>query len=457
MDEDISPSHSDRGARVNAIAKDFVSAQQPKISRHKRFAEAYVSLLLFMVVYCARPEDWVPGLSNVPLAKIAGVLALVAVVLSLGQIRQRWPPEVIFVILLTGHLFLTVPMSPVWKGGALNTTLDFAKVGLIVLVMVVAVNTANRLRRLLFIQAASVATISAVVVWKGRMVGGRLEGVLGGNYSNPNDLALAIVISLPICLALFFLSRSTLSKAAWALAMVVMAYAVFLTGSRGGFLSLAVTAAVCLWGFAVRGRRPYLLALAAVMGIGLWVFANGMMGERLKGTFDSKDDAASAYGSAQARQGLFWRSIDITVKHPLFGVGPGNFQVMSGSWHETHNSYTQMSSEGGVPALILYVMVLWCGFKNLRATQRLVRRTSKFCLLAQALYASLAGFVVGSLFASVAYQFFPYFLVAYTRALLWIAKESASRSKGRESVRQAVLAEEMHAETTQSELSWHSC
>ncbi len=63
-----------------------------------------------MVVYCARPEDWIPGLSNVPLAKIAGVLALVAFVLSLGQIRQRLPREVIFIILLTGQLFVTVPM-----------------------------------------------------------------------------------------------------------------------------------------------------------------------------------------------------------------------------------------------------------------------------------------------------------------------------------------------------------
>jgi hypothetical protein len=181
---------------VNAIATDLVPTQQRKKSRPKQFAEAYVSLLLFMVVYCARPEDWIPGLFNVPLAKITGVLALVAFGLSLGHIRQRMPQEVIFVSLLIGYLFLTVPMSPVWIGGALATTFDFAKVGLIVLVMVVAVNTAKRLRRLLFIQAASVAMISAVTVWKGRMVGGRLEGLLGGNYSNPNDLALAIVTDM---------------------------------------------------------------------------------------------------------------------------------------------------------------------------------------------------------------------------------------------------------------------
>jgi hypothetical protein len=190
---------------------------------------------------------------------------------------------------------------------------------LIVLVMVIAVTTATRLRRLLFIQAASVATISAVGVWKGHMLGGRLAGVLNGNYSNPNDLALAIVISLPLCLALLFLSRNVLSKIAWAVATFMMAYAVFLTGSRGGFLALAVTTAVCLWEFAIRGRRTYLLVIVAFVGVVLCLSSSTMLSNRLKGTFDSENDVASAYGSAEQRQLLFWRSLEVTVEHPLFG------------------------------------------------------------------------------------------------------------------------------------------
>ena len=197
-----------------------------------------MALVLFMVIYCARPEDWIPGLSNVPLAKIAGILALLALVFSLRHIRQRFPRKSYIYSFLIGQLFLASVLSPVWRGGALQTTLDFAKVLLIVVVMTVAVNTSKRLRLLIFVQAASVAMIAAVTVLKGRLLVGRLEGMLGGNYSNPNDLALAIVISLPLCLALLFLTRNRLWKAAWALAMLVMAYAVFLTGSRGGFLSL---------------------------------------------------------------------------------------------------------------------------------------------------------------------------------------------------------------------------
>jgi hypothetical protein len=48
-------------------------------------------------------------------------------------------------------------------------------------------------------------------------------------------------------------------------------------------------------------------------------------------------------------------------------------------------------------------------------------------ILASALLASLAGYVVGSMFLSEAYQFFPYFMVGYTTALLRIAQKSAER------------------------------
>jgi putative inorganic carbon (hco3(-)) transporter len=407
------------------------------ISRRKLLGGAYASLLLFMVVHCSRPQDWIPGLSVVPLAKIAVLLALLSLAFSIRHICYPLPREVVYLILLNAQLFATVPMSPVWAGGAFQKTVGFTKIVIIVIVLVSAVNTAKRLHGLLFIHAVSIATISAVAVWKGHLASGRLEGIgaLEGNYSNPNDLALAIVVSLPLCLALLFLSTTPFRKAAWALAVLVMMYAVILTGSRGGFLALIVSAVVCLWEFATRRRRRYLFVVAALAGVILWQSSSGMR-ERLMGTFspDENVDAAAAYASTQERQQLFWRSIQLTMEHPLFGVGPGNFQELSDVWHVTHNTYTEMSSEGGLPAFILYVLILWRGFNNVRTTKHLSRGQGGTTLLAGALRASLAGFVAGSAFTSVAFEFLPYFLVAYTTALFLIAKDTASTSKEPEPV-----------------------
>lgn len=445
----------DKGKVIEAIVTDSISAERPK-SRQKPLLGAYGALLLFMFIYSARPEDWIPGLLNVPLAKIAAILAVLALVFSLRQIRQRFAREVVYLAILVGQLFLAALLSPVWRGGAVQATLTFSKVLIIVIVMTVAVNSAKRLRLMILVQAASVALIAVVTIVKGHLLVGRLEGTLGGIYSNPNDLALAITIALPLCLALLFLAKNRVWSVTWALALLVMLYAVFRTGSRAGFLGLIAAAVVCLWEFAIRGRRRYLILLAVLLGVILWQSASGMLAGRLKGTLDIKEDTASAYGSAQQRQQLFWRSIEITAQHPLFGVGPGNFEQVSGSWLVTHNSFTQMSSEGGVPAFILYVLILLLGFRNARAAKQLTKGTGELSVLAKALQASLVAYMIGSLFASTAYQFFPYFLVAYTTALFLIAKKSVFHSKEHESASQAAPEKQVYADTTNAEMLWHS-
>jgi O-antigen ligase len=229
-----------------------------------------------------------------------------------------------------------------------------------------------------------------------------------------------------------------------------MIYAVFRTGSRGGFLSLVIATAICLWEFSIRGKRRYLLVLVAVACGMFWQSSGAVLIGRLKGTLDPKQDTASAFDSAQQRQLLLWRSIEVTAEHPLFGVGPGNFAEVSGNWHVTHNSFTQVSSEGGLLAFAVYVLILSRGFKNVKATKRLTSGKGELSLWAKALRASLFAYVIGSLFASTAYESFPYFLVLYTTALFLIAKESAN-SKKHEAASQAILEKHIHPDTTNTE------
>ena len=424
------------------MATNSIPAQHGVSLRREPLTGAYVWLLLFMVVYCARPEDWIPGLMVVPLAKITGILALIALLLTMGGIRQRFPREIIYLILLMLQLFLTVPFSPVWRGGAFESSLDFSKVVPIVIVMVLAVNSLKRLRRLVFIQCASVAVIAGVTVWRGRVLSGRLEGVLNGNYANPNDLAFAIVLSLPLCLVLAFVARNKFSKVLWAVVMAVMAYAVFLTASRGGFVCFIVATAICLWEFSIRGRRRYLIPVVALAGIALWAYAGGGVSGRFNSTLHSNSIEVEdgAYSSAQGRWDLFTQSLKVTARHPLFGVGTGNFEIVSGNWHATHNAFTQMSSEGGVPALLLFVMILWCSFQNINATKRKGPGREPD-LWARGFRASLGAFIVGSFFASEAYQFFTYFLVGYTTVLGRIASSEREIRKLAAQESSAALAE----------------
>jgi len=433
----------------------IATTQQEVIQKKARapFKLAYKLVLLFLVVYFARPEDWIPGLHYLHLAKVVGILAILAFLAELGSARRRWPRECVLLFLLLGQMFLTAPFSPVWSGGAFGVTRNFAYVVPMILVICLAVNTLPRLQRILFWQVVSVAVIAGVAVVKFRNAGGRLEGVLNGNYSNPNDLALAIVIALPICLAFLLSSRNNLVKMAWLGCMGVMTYAVVLTASRAGILAFAVAMGVALWHFSIKGRHRYLLVVLGGLAVCALLTSGGTLKKRYEAIFNPQE-SGSAWGSAEQRNMLLKRSIVITFEHPLFGVGPGNFEVVSGVWHVTHNTYTQISSETGLPGFILYMMILWCAWSNLRQARRITRARSELGLLTASIQASLAAFLVGSFFASEGYQYFTYFLIAYTTAVYQIAKRAKQSQDATPEPRPLASAERSSEE--QGEAAWSS-
>jgi O-antigen ligase len=80
-------------------------------------------------------------------------------------------------------------------------------------------------------------------------------------------------------------------------------------------------------------------------------------------------------------------------------------------------TYLQIAVEGGIPSLILYLALFGRGFSNLRKLRRRKDLDEHTTLLVGALYSSLIGFAVGAVFAPEAYQFFPYFAVAFVAAL----------------------------------------
>lgn len=393
--------------------------------RQEPLAFAYFGLLLFIFVYFARPEDWIPGLAFVPVAKIAGALILVALILSYGKIRWHLPWEIIFLALLILQLWLSVPFSPVWKGGAIDVMLGFSKVLPLVIVIHATVRSLKRLRWIMIVQAASIATVAIASIVQAGRVGERLQGALHSMWGDPNDLAVLIDLSLPLCLAIALTTRDYWQKITWVLAMLAMLYAVMLTASRAGALALGVAVLVCVWHLGVRSRRAWLLLAVPVVLGALWLYAGSALRQRFVHT--SVDEGVRSHGteaseSARQRKQLLLRSLEVTAQHPILGVGPGNFVIVSGVWHVTHNSFTQVSAEGGIPAFLLYSLVFWRAIANLRQIRRVRHTRRTFRLFATALEASLAAFLVGSVFLSLAYHLFPYCLVGYTTALLRIVK-----------------------------------
>jgi hypothetical protein len=394
---------------------------------------AFFWLSAFYVVYCARPEDWIPGLKYLPLAKISGTFALVGLLTSAGKTKRSLrdlPKEAKYLAVMMVFLIAAALLSPVWKGGAFFKTFDFAKVLIAWALTFVVITNFERLKKIIFIQSASVVVIVLISIIKGRNTP-RLEGVIGGIYSNPNDLAFAIVLSLPFCVAFMLQSRSVITKLIWIFSMLAMCAALFMTASRGGFVTLVVTATVGLWHFGVKGRRFHLIVAAALVAVVVGFAAGGRLKDRffaISGEELNNGIDVSAHGSYEQRRLLMILAIQ-GVEHYPFGIGMGNFANYSGTWREVHVSYLQILVEGGFGAFICYMLFFSTGFRNLKQLRRLPGYDKETELFARALHSSLVGFAVGALFAPEAYQFFPYFAVAYTSVLLAIAREKETEPK----------------------------
>ena len=244
---------------------------------------------------------------------------------------------------------------------------------------------------------------------------GRLIGAAGGIFENSNDLAINVAVNLPLCFAFFLRGRGA-RKVIWLVPMVAMFGVVMLTYSRSGFLSLMVAGIVGLWEFGVKGRR-YHLILGAILALVLMVaFSPENYSIRLKSIFVGRIAGSIDHGSEEARKELLITSLHLMAQHPLLGIGPGNFPVVTGEWLVAHNTYSEMGAEVGVPALLLFLLVLGAGFRNLFVAQRsaLFKTNLEFRILTGGLMASLAAYMLGAFFADTAYNLFPYFLVAYT-------------------------------------------
>ncbi len=387
---------------------------------------AFFWLTAFFFVYCARPEDWIPGpLKYLPMAKITAILAMWGLFNAMGKTKRTLkdlPKEAKILLIMIGLLYAGAFLSPVWIGGALNHTIDFSKLGIAWVLVFLLVTSFDRLRRIIFIQTFCVVVVCGIGIVKGHNLP-RLEGALGGIYSNPNDLAFAIVLTLPFALAFMVTSKNVVVKVFWLCGMLLMMLALFMTASRAGFIDLIISGCVTLYYFAIKGRRLYLLVATALVGVVMMGSVGGKLYDRFVALEGGSTTEQSAYGSYEQRKYLMVRALDGIAHYPVLGVGVHNFQSYSGVWRDVHMTYLQICVEGGVAVLILYLTLFWRAFKNLKTLRQKKNLDPGIVLFIGALHSSLIGFAVGACFAPEAYQYFPYFAVAFTATLLRTVQE----------------------------------
>jgi hypothetical protein len=397
---------------------------------------ALAGLLSLIFVDYLRPQEYFPALQGIPLLHLAVALALLGFVvdLRLGLARLRAAPHLVLVVLYAAWCLVTVLARA-------REQLAFRASALLIPMAVYAlvahgVQTFRMLQVLCGFLLAVGLALSLVGVeqglsdhgchritwWDGDVVylhdgrpctpelrsaceGEGAEpgfdyacervGLLGtqtihgrvryrGTLQDPNELALAVGITLPFVFA-FLDRRRTVARVLLAIAAgAAIGLCVYFTKSRGGQLVFLAVLAV----YFVRryGVGPGLV-MGMVLALPILIFG---------GREGSEGDASTA-----ERLECWWVGLHLFTSSPAFGVGYGQFT--DHHYLTAHNSFVLVAAELGIPGLLLWTSIVYVSLKipwtALRSNPPPVAR-----IWALAILASTTGLAVGSFFLSFAYK-----------------------------------------------------
>lgn len=462
MTERLTFGYGTNGHGGEAPARPVVLDPQPAVTvsqsppestrRPKREAIdwAFVGLLGFTVALFMRPQDQIPGLSAVPFAQIFAILGVATMLygrVSRGLSISRVTPELMGVGALGFVMLLTAPFS-IWPGGSVGAFTDvFGKVVLIYVLMVNTLTTPERIHKFMALIVLASGYLSTRAMFDyarglNLIENGRVQGAIGGMFRNPNDMALNMVAVLPLCALVAIRAKTTARRIGVAFLGVMIVGAITASHSRGGFIGLA--AMVIILGVQLARRRPAVVGAGALVLLLAVPFTPGSYWERILSITDNSLDAT---GSREARKILLTEAWETFLAHPLFGIGAAQFPNYNPpgrveTWRETHNVLLQVAAELGVLGIAVFLFLLWRSLTAARRTRQLLRRAApapprrwqleaghkpKPAVIssaeadyldahAGALNAAIIGWFVCALFASVAYSWTFYYLLALAAA-----------------------------------------
>src|SRR5271165_6806007 len=317
----------------SAVAVEPVPATveaQPRQVRRAQGIEFYKPfhylLLVYLFFYCSRLGEFLPwfhlGYLLQPLLLIGMFMTGTGKAIFKTDIGRAMTAFTIWVA-------VCVPGST-WPGGSFQILLTALQALLLLFFMAAFIRTIDDCYRVIYVVALAMAAIGVLSFIIG---GGRSGDYRAGLGSGQNDtlvdanfLALYLILGLPF---LWFSAtwKKGIVKIGVTLLILPVLAAMSRTGSRMGLLALIV-GTVFFLKFATSRQRAMII-LGGSVGI---VLAALLLPQRITERFTTlfggpatSAAQAEAASSADARKTMFWRSIEVTAEHPLFGVGPGEF------------------------------------------------------------------------------------------------------------------------------------
>jgi O-antigen ligase len=372
----------------------------------------------FLLVAIGRVGELVPGLSSLPLAKVAmgiGVTLLIFKWRRLPKLSPAIAPFSRTALALVVLAIITAPFS-IWPGETLQfLTLQLPVMAAAVIMCCKISYRWEVLRGI--IRMLVIAALAPAIAALASFHGGRASST---NSYDPNDLAYVLVSTVPLALGFALTARTKITRLFNAGVCAVLVISILLTSSRGGFFGLVAVLAVFVL---IPLRRPQdgksrnriilpVLGLVCAFAI-VWSYLPIETRERLSTVVNLGSDYNLDTTDITGRAAIWQRSFAAVLQRPV-GYGVDTFPMVDlrkgGMFKTAHNSYLQVLVELGFLGLLLFVRItVFC----LRALQRVRQRLlatipsdehDQILVFARMLQVALIGNAVSGFFLSMAYS-----------------------------------------------------
>ena len=257
-----------------------------------------------------------------------------------------------------------------------------------------------------------------------------------GPSADPNYEALSLVMTVPLAIWLTRYGERDLWKWAGWVCTPILAFAVFVSQSRGGLLALMVMAALA-W---VNSRRKMrlMVGFAAAAAV-ILAISPGQMLKRIQQIQFQGQAETGAELSTRSRVELVRAGIRMMEAHPIFGIGLGQFKSVEFHYNPVltdlepdpkiaHNTYVQLAAEGGIPTLALYLAILALTLATCRRAQKAPGVPEDIAGLALAFQIGLIGIMVAEFFLTAQYVKEVWVFISLAPNLYAISRHTAALS-----------------------------
>ncbi len=379
------------------------------------FKRPWIGILLWSWLAYMNPHRQTWGFAyDFPFSMIVGLVTIAAFVLSRDKKAMLWTRETIVLLIFIAWMYTTTVFS-FYPDLAWVQWNKVWKIQLMIFLIVMMITERRQINWMIWIIALSLGYYGIkggifTIVNGGEF---RVQGPAGTFIGGNNEMALALIMTIPLIRYLHLQETRGWMKLGLSGAMVLTGVAAIGSQSRGALVAI-LAMGVFLW---FKSRKKFIMAVYMIAAVGIMAAVLPQAWYDRMGTIETYQEDQSALGRINA-----WHTAFNVASANVMGGGfemfrPQTFrQYAPDPWnvHDVHSIYFEVMGEHGFIGFGLFMLLALLAWLRARQIIRVCKNDPdrKWAAdLAAMIQVSLIGYGAGGAFLGLAYFDLPYHLM----------------------------------------------